>query len=324
MTPESSAQVRWLRSWGRRHLLSVLFATFVLAGRGLAQQQADDTPIPPRPDRVKIAAVQITGYTKCYQQRADYDPSAAIVDYIKRAATDEAQLVVFPEYHLGRIQVPSAVTERIGRAAAEQGIYVIVGCWELLENEEFANAALLFDRDGRIAGKYYKTHAAVDQYEGEPAYSRPPAGRDRQWLIENDPEWIMKRGERFPVFELDFGTVGIATCYDGYFPETFRLLALNGAEMIVWINGRHGRIQDFMVRAAMFRNEVCMICTNQAYGAGTMIAQWPTAILAECSEAKEDYVTATLDLAPVRAARARSRNAQQRRPEIYSDLVKPK
>jgi predicted amidohydrolase len=276
------------------------------------------------PDRVKVAAVQITGYTKCFEPRADYDPSEAILAYTQRAAGDGAQLVVFPEYHLGRIRVPSAVTERVGHAAAEHGIYVIVGCWELLDNDQFANAALLFGRDGRIVGKYYKTHAAVDQYEGEPAYSRPPSGRDRQWLIENDPEWIMKRGDQFPVFELDFGNLGIATCYDGYFPETFRLLALNGAEIIVWINGRHGRVQDFVVHTAMLHNEVCMICTNQAYGAGTMIAQWPASILAECPDPQEDYVTATLDLGRLRAARAQSRNAQQRRPEIYGDLVKPR
>jgi predicted amidohydrolase len=126
------------------------------------------------------------------------------------------------------------------------------------------------------------------------------------------------------VFDLDFGKVGIATCYDGYFPETFRLLALNGAEIIVWINGRHGQVQDFVVRATMFYNDVCMICTNQAYGAGTMIAQWPTSILADCSEAKEGYITATLNLGGLRAARARSRNARQRRPEIYADLSSPR
>ncbi len=275
------------------------------------------------PDRVKVAAVQITGYTKSYRPRSGYDPAEAILKYIEKAAADGAQLVVFPEYHLGRIRVPSPVTERIGRAAAQHEIYVIVGCWELLEDAEFANTALLFGRDGQIVGKYRKTHAAVDQYEGEPPYSRPPSHRDRQWLIENDPEWVMQRGDGFPVFDLDFAKIGIATCYDGYFPETFRLLALNGAEIIVWINGRHGRIQDFMVRTAMFCNEVSMICTNQAYGAGTMIAQWPTEILAECPEAKEDYVTATLDLGRLRDARARSRNARQRRPEIYGNLTRP-
>lgn len=295
----------------------LLMTVISLTSTGVGQEREDGF------DRVKVAAVQITGYTKCFHARPGYDPSAAIVEYTKKAAEEGAQLVVFPEYHLGRIQVPSPVTERISRAAAEHAVYVIVGCWELLEGEEFANAALLFGRDGRILGKYYKTHAAVDQYEGEPPYSHPPTGHDRQWFIENDPEWIMKRGDTFPVFDLDFGKVGIATCYDGYFPETFRALALNGAEIIVWINGRHGRIQDFMVRTAMFCNEVSMICTNQAYGAGTMIAQWPTSILAECAEPKEDFILATLDLERLRTARARSRNAQQRRPEIYGNLAKP-
>lgn len=316
MASEESVQSLWARWHASRHFLPFLLAVFVLTGTALAEEH--------RPERVKVAAVQITGYTKCFLSRADYDPTEVVIDYTKRAAADGAQLVVFPEYHLGRIQVPSPVTERISRAAAEHAVYVIIGCWELLADEQFANAALLFGRDGRIVGKYYKTHAAVDQYQGEPPYSRPPAGRDRQWLIENDPEWIMQRGDDFPVFDLDFGKVGIATCYDGYFPETFRALALNGAEIVVWINGRHGRIQDFMVRTAMFRNEVCMICTNQAYGAGTMIAQWPTSILAECPEASEDYIVATLDLGRVRAARARSRNAQQRRPEIYGAITKPR
>lgn len=323
MALELSVHNRQLHCFRFERLLQVTIAINCLAGVCCGEQQSAGGDVS-HPDQVKVAAVQLTGYTKCFRSREGYDPSEAVVRYIEKAADDGAQLVVFPEYHLGRIRVPSEVTQRVGRAAAEHRIYVIVGCWELLDNERFANAALLFGRDGRLVGKYYKTHAAVDQYEGDPPYSRPPSGRDRQWLIENDPEWIMERGNEFPVFDLDFGKVGIATCYDGYFPETFRLLALNGAEILVWINGRHGRVQDFMVRTAMFCNEVCMICTNQAYGAGTMIAQWPTTILAECPEAKEDYITATLDLGRLRAAKARSRNAQQRRPEIYTGLSQPR
>ena len=315
MVPERSFQLSPIRPHGFRYGILFLPTVLLLVGTGLGSE--------PRRSLVKVVAVQLTGYTKCFRARADYDPSDAIIDYTKKAASDGAQLVVFPEYHLGRMQVPSAATDRIGQAAAEHSICVIVGCWELLENEEFANAALVFGRNGRILGRYYKTHAAVDQYDGQPAYSSPPTGRDRKWFIENDPEWVMKRGNEFPVFDLGFARIGIATCYDGYFPETFRALALNGAEVLVWINGRHGRIQDYVVRTAMFRNEVCMICTNQAYGAGTMIAQWPTTILAECPEAKEDYIVATLDLGRLRVAKAASRNAQQRRPEIYTDLTRP-
>ena len=66
-----------------------------------------------------------------------------------------------------------------------------------------------------------------------------------------------------------------------------------------------------------------MISTNQAYGAGTMIGQWPADIMASCTNAKENYITATINLKQVRTARKNSRNLQQRRPEVYEEIVKP-
>ncbi|MCK4746982.1 MAG: carbon-nitrogen hydrolase family protein, partial [Bacteroidales bacterium] len=173
-----------------------------------------------------------------------------------------------------------------------------------------------------IIGKYYKTHAAVDKYKGEPAYSSPPPGHDENWFLQNDPEWIMKKGQEFPVFELDFARIGILTCYDGWFPEPFRILSLKGAEILVWVNSRGGMVEDYIVRTAMHHNTISVICTNQAYGSGTMIADWPGKIKASCPEAKEDYITATLDLKRLRHARKNSRNAQQRRPDIYEELLK--
>ena len=61
--------------------------------------------------------------------------------------------MVFPEYFLGRIQIPGPVTKRVAAAAAEQRIYVIVGCWEVYDDGSYANTALIFGRDGTIAGK---------------------------------------------------------------------------------------------------------------------------------------------------------------------------
>jgi len=54
-----------------------------------------------------------------------------------------------------------------------------------------------------------------------------------------------------------------------------------------------------------------------------MIADWPARILARCPEKKEDYVTATINLAGVRRARQFSRNFRQRRPELYGEIVRP-
>ncbi len=302
-----------------RCLLSLLL---LLPARS-AMAEPTVRPVGRQSSQVKVAAVQILGYDKTDVPRPGFDPSEAVVRYIAKAAQDGAQLVVFPEYLLGRIAVPGPQTEAIARAAAAGKIYVIVGCWEVDQDESFANTALLFDRAGQIIGKYRKVHAAVDQFEGEPPWSKPPQGKDADWFVRNDPEWAMNRGDDFPVFDLDFGRIGILTCYDGWFPESFRVLSLRGAEILVWINGRRGAVEDFIVKTAMFQNETAMICTNQAYGAGTMIGQWPANILAHCPEAKECYLTATINLDQVRQARRNSRNRQQRRPEVYREIVKP-
>jgi beta-ureidopropionase len=275
------------------------------------------------PNSVKVAAVQISGYDKGDVPKEGYDPTEVIVPYIHRAGKDGAQLVVFPEYILGRIPVPGASTKKLAAAAAANKIYVIVGCWELSDNGSFANTALILGRDGKIIGKYHKTHAAVDHFEGTPPWSKPPKGKDKNWFIRNDPEWIMKKGTDIPVFEFDFGKVGIMTCYDGWFPEPPRILSLKGAELIVWINGRGGAVEDFIVKSIMFQSHVAMIATNQAYGSGTMIGDGRASILQRCPDKTEAYITATIDLKRIRQRRASSRNFQQRRPDLYQELSRP-
>ncbi len=299
-------------------------AVFMVAARWQAVA-ADETGAVNR-DLVKVAAVQIIGYDKGDLLRADYDPVSSFVPYINRAGAEEAQLVVFPEYVLGHITVPGPSTDAIAAAARANSIYVIIGCWEEYGDGRFANTALVFDRDGQIMGKYHKTHAAVAHYSGEPAWAHPPADRTRDWMIRNDPEWIMERGTELPVFELDFGTVGIMTCYDGWFPEPARVLSLKGAELVVWINGRDSTVEDFIVKTTMFQSHVAMIATNQAYGSGTMIGDWsskPARIIARCPDKEESFISATINLKRVRQKRSTSRNFQQRRPDLYDALVAP-
>ena len=279
-------------------------------------------PEPSQKSNAKVAAVQISGYDKGELPREGYDVSTTLLPYIDRAGNDGADLVVFPEYILGHISVPGAETKRISAAAAANRVYVIVGCWEVYDDKTYANTALIFDREGKIAGKYHKTHAAVDHYEGEPAWSRPPADKNREWFLRNDPEWKMNRGEDLPVFDFDFGRIGILTCYDGWFPESFHTLSLKGAELIVWINGRRGSVEDFIVKSVMFQSHVAIVSTNQAYGGGTMIGDLPAKILSSCPAREEAYIIADLDLARVRKARRFSRNFQQRRPELYGALTK--
>ena len=300
----------------------VIIIVFLVTTLSCTHQRTNPEKIAKWPDKVKVAAVQIGGYDKWLKIKEGCSPVESVVKYVERAAADGVQLVVFPEYHLGRISVPGPQTRKISEAAAENSIYVIVGCWEVFEDESFSSTALLFSRQGDIVGKYYKTHAAVDTYDELPAYSEPPSGKDKQWFIENDPEWIMKRGNNLPVFDLDFGRIGILICYDGYFPETYSVLSLKGAEIIVWINGRGGSIQDYYVRTFMEQNLVSMICTNQDYGTGTMLAQYPSTIDALCRQTGEHYITAEFDLKRLRIARKNSRNFQQRRPELYKEITR--
>ncbi len=140
-------------------------------------------------------------------------------------------------------------------------------------------------------------------------------------MIRNDPEWVMEPGKELPVFDFDFGRVGVMTCYDGWFPEPARVMSLRGAEMIVWINGRGGTVEDFIVKSTVFRSHVAMVTANQAYGSGTMIADWPARILSRSPDKTESYITATINLKKIRQIRSTSRNFQQRRPDLYGELT---
>ena len=301
---------------------SVVAAAILLLTTRVVTAQVDAHPR----DFVKVAAVQIDGYDKGDIPRDGYDPTGDFVAYIDRAGSDGAQLVVFPEYVLGRIHVPGPATAKIAAAAKANSIYVIIGCWEVFADDTFANTALIFDRSGQIMGKYKKTHPAIDHYEGNPPWKHPPAGKSTDWMIRNDPEWIMQAGVELPVFEFDFGSVGILTCYDGWFPEPARVLSLKGAELIVWINGRGGSVEDFIVKSTMFQSHVAMIACNQAYGSGSMIGDCSRrgSILAHQTDKGESYLTATINLKQVRQIRAHSRNFAQRRPDLYGKLVTPK
>jgi len=61
--------------------------------------------------------------------------------------------------------------------------------------------------------------------------------------------------------------ITILTCDDGWFPKAWRVVSLRGAEIVVWINGRFGTVEDYLVRSALFWNEIHMVTANQAYGA---------------------------------------------------------
>lgn len=279
-------------------------------------------PLPPDPlkaqqwarQNVTIAAVQ-------YPQAFD---TATVQQYVNRAATDGAELVLFPEYIMGNVHLSvdragAYANERVAavsEAAKAAGIYVLIGSWVLWGNtttpveKQYTNSILIFGRDGRIEGMYNKTHPAV----GGPPYFWPP-------LDTHHGEWAMYWGQSYPVFDFDFARVGIQTCYDGYFPEVMRSLALQGAEVVLWPNSRGGFIRDDVVSASSFWNFVSIVAVDAAVGYGTQIFDHGRGKVAYCAKAEECYLAARLDLHALRVARKHSRMFHQRRPDLAAVIA---
>lgn len=260
--------------------------------------------------RVKVAACQVEIHTG--------REAELLVQYIDRAGAEGCELIVCGEYLLGAFHDGRGpVLDPVREAARRNGIYVVVGGWgedspgafARGETDAYANTALLIDRRGEIVGSYDKTHQAY----GQPPHCWPPVG--------GEVEYLMRPGDGYPTFQLEFARIGIMTCYDGFFAESAACLSLQGAEIICWINGRAGPVEPWLVQADCFRQFCAIISTNLAPGSGTMIAQYPNVIHAHVQETGNHYISAEIDLEALREARANSRMFHQRRPELYQPIT---
>ena len=119
--------------------------------------------------------------------------------------------------------------------------------------------------------------------------------------------------------------IGVQTCYDGYFPEPMRAMALQGAEIILWPNSRGGPIEQDIVSASAFFNMVHIAAVNSANGAGSIVYAYPRGgNETPCAQSSDPpcYKAVDLDLHAVRVARKHSRMFHQRRPELAQLIAK--
>ena len=265
-------------------------------------------PVERRMDHIKVAAVQTL------VPEGD-DAVAATAGLLARAGREGVDLIVFPEYHLGHVTEGGPEIAAVGAACAAANVNAVVGAWLDRPGKPSLNAALVFDRTGALLGHYDKMHAAI----GSDPHSWPPHGHEEEWHMEPGAG----AGPGTGLFDMDFGRLGVMTCYDGYFPESSHCLSLEGAEVIAWINGRYGAIEDYLVRGYCFTGFVHMVAANQSTGAGTQIAAFPGKILEISTEPRKDYfLTGELDLAMLREYRVNARMFHQRRPEAYGALTR--
>jgi hypothetical protein len=143
----------------------------------------------------------------------DLEQAAALLRQEGAFATD---LVVLPEYWHGHEQpepLDGPTIQAIGKAARACGMYVVCPIDRLDEHGRRLNSAVLIDRQGQPAGYYDKHFPYWDEL-----WLQPP----------------VLPGAAIPVFETDFGRLGLATCFDMNFPEVWKGLAEGGAELIAW------------------------------------------------------------------------------------------
>lgn len=109
------------------------------------------------------------------------------------------------------------VAKTFGQAARENRCYVVVSTYlkEAADPKRCSNAAILVGRDGTMSGIYRKVHLV-------------PSLDGRNFEGGSSP------GQEFPVFDCDFGKLGIQICYDMEFDRGWRELARKGAELVAW------------------------------------------------------------------------------------------
>lgn len=127
------------------------------------------------------------------------------------AVTGEANL----QSRLRAVPLKGEFGSRFSEKAREHGCYVVAPTYLEEPGGKVSNAAVLFDRKGEVRGIYRKVHLVVS-----------PQGRD----FENG----CTAGAEVPVFECDFGKLGIQICYDIEFDYGWNELARQGAELIVF------------------------------------------------------------------------------------------
>ncbi|MCL1792663.1 MAG: carbon-nitrogen hydrolase family protein [Oscillospiraceae bacterium] len=124
-------------------------------------------------------------------------------------------LILLPEACTGNdVEVPeNRAVGRISEIAAKYGVYIVFPIYRKSETAERVNSSMLIGRKGEICGIYDKVYPFWSEFELDPPCA---IGRDA------------------PVFETDFGKIGLAICFDANFPEVFRRLSLGGAEAVLW------------------------------------------------------------------------------------------
>ena len=280
---------------------------------------------------VTVAAIQMS-------MAVDVATNVATAERLVRAAgATGAQVILIPELFEGHYFCKDQRASELARAlpieghptiehfmklAQELGVVLPISVYERANNTMF-NTVAMIDADGSMLGIYRKSHIP----DG-PGYT------EKYYFSPGDTG--------FQVWNTRFGNIGVGICWDQWFPEAARAMALMGAELLMYptaigseppnptwdssmhwqrvMQGHAGANLMPVIAANRTGREVGVNNEITFYGS-SFIADATGAKVAEADREEETVLTATFDLDAVRAMRLGWGVFRDRRPELYIPLI---
>jgi N-carbamoylputrescine amidase len=256
--------------------------------------------------------------------------------WAREAASQGAQVIAFqelfygpyfgitqdPAYYRYAEPVDGPTVERFAALAAELGIVMVLPIYEEAQPGVLYNTAVVVDADGTVLGSYRKHHIPNLDKFWEKFYFRPG-------------------NLGFPVFDTAVGKIGVYICYDRHFPEGWRELALNGAQIVFNPNatkpGLSNRLWEIEQPAAAVANGYFVVANNRVgledneygdeavnfYGSSYAVGPDGNYVGEVASSTQDELVVRDLDLDQVREVRERWQFFRDRRPDAYAAITAP-
>jgi 5-aminopentanamidase len=260
----------------------------------------------------------LLGVAQLTPARLDKDANLErVASAMQQVADAGGQLIVFPElfltgYFLGEQLVGLAEpldgpsVQRLSELARRHQLLTICGWPEAAGEPRPYNSAVVIERDGSIIGRYRKTH-----------------------LFGREPEFFTA-GDRLAAFDTSVGRIGVLICYDLEFPETARILALEGATVLLAPTANmdpYAAYQAVYTRARAMENGVFVATANTVgqldrshfFGESSVVG--PGGEVLEVAGADERILLVSVDPSRVPPADPTLRYLERRRPELYHGLT---
>ncbi|MEK7400150.1 MAG: carbon-nitrogen hydrolase family protein [Candidatus Poribacteria bacterium] len=237
----------------------------------------------PKPRMITVSTISIGSYGDSHV----IDEACKLYEIAGKRGSD---LAVTTEFLTGFIEsaepIPGPTSDRLADIAKKYRMYIIASIIEKRDDLLY-NTSFLLDRDGKLVGKYSKVHLT----EGEIFAGITP-------------------GHEIPIFDCDFGKIGITICYDNKFSDIHRVMALKGAEIIVSSSEGDGReggfIHNTVAEARAINNSVWVVAAGRSsqnigqsghwVSRGTFIISPEGYVLSDCGKMGPEVQTREIDL----------------------------